>query len=177
MVHGGASRQARLLGAAEALLCRPAPIAGHLRAHLASRGEHAEGLDVTGALAQAAVLVEVAAHELQRAVVVRVQDRRAGLVDLDPAGLQHVGAEGLILGVGDLAKADLLPAGARVAGVDVRQEGGAALSLVDRDVNRIPRCAIFVRAAPPIAVGWVSLEPREELRQLAGDHRARVGPG
>ena len=80
VVHGGARRPARLLGAAETLLGGPASIAGHGAAHVASGVEHAEGLDVAGALVQAAVLVEVAAHELERAVVVRVQDRggRAG---------------------------------------------------------------------------------------------------
>ena len=89
------------------------------------------------------------------AVVVRVQDRCGGLVDLDPAGLQQIDAEGLVLGVGDLAKADLLPAGAGVAGVDVREERGVAGAL-----------------HPRLPAGR---EPREELGELAGDHRARVG--
>ncbi len=82
-----------------------------------------------GALAQAAVLVEVATHELDRTVVVRVQDGRARVVDLDPAGVEQVSAERLVLGVGDLAEADLLPAVARVAGVDVRQEGRVTRAL------------------------------------------------
>ena len=71
---------------------------------------------------QTAVLVEVAPHELDRPVVMRVQDGGAGVVDLHPAGVEQVGAKRLVLGVGDLAKADLLPAGARVAGVDVGEE-------------------------------------------------------
>ena len=96
---------------------------------MARGGPQPERLDVPGRLAQATVLVEVAAHELDRAVVVGMEYGCAGLVDLAPARREHVDAERLVLGVADVAKADLLPAGARVAGVDVREERRVAVAL------------------------------------------------
>ena len=84
-----------------------------------------------GALAQAAVLVEVAAHELRGTEVVRVQHGRPRVVDLAPARGEHVTPEGLILGVGDVTEADLLPAPAQVAGVDIREERRVPLALQD----------------------------------------------
>ena len=60
----------------------------------------ADRLDVADRLAQAAVLVEVAAHELDRRVVVRVQDGGAGVVGLAPARVRgERAAERLVLAV------------------------------------------------------------------------------
>src|SRR5205814_1228109 len=70
---------------------------------------------------------------------------------------QEVATEGLVLGVGHVAKADLLPAGPGVAGVHVGQELGVA---------------------PPLDRGpSLRREPGEELGELAADHRAGVGAG
>jgi hypothetical protein len=60
---------------------------------------------------------------------VGVEDSGARVVDLRPARGEQVGAECLILGVCDLAEADLLPAGPRIASVDVGEEGGVARAL------------------------------------------------
>ena len=93
--------------------------------HLVSRGRaRAERLHVSARLAQAAVLVEVALHELDRAVVVRVAHGGAGMEDLHPARLEHRAAEGLVLGVGERPAKRISSQQARaVAGVHVRQEG------------------------------------------------------
>ena len=116
----------------------------------------AERLDVVDRRAQPAVLVEVAAHELDRRVVVRVQDAGAGVVRLAPRRVRgQRAAEGLVLAVAHVVEADLLPARAPVGGVHVRQEGRVA------------------RAEDARLVA----EDGEELGQLARDHRARVGAG
>ena len=90
-----------------------------------------------------------------RAVVVRVQHGGAGVVDLAPAGREQVGAERLVLGVGDVAKADLLPAGARVAGVDVREEGRVAGAL-DRRPRRRARSRAKNSVSSRAIIGLVS---------------------
>ena len=115
----------------DVLTGHPATVGRDLAAHVGRRRAQRERLDVADGLAQAAVLVEVAAHEVERAVIVGVQDRRARVVDLRPAGGEQLAPEGLVLGVGHLAEADLLPARARVTGVDVGEEGRVALALDD----------------------------------------------
>ena len=79
------------------------------------------------------------------------------LEHLDPTRLEHGPAEGLVLGVVELGEAQLLPAGAQVAGVHVREEGEVPLAVHHR--------------AP------VRRKAREELGQLPSDHRARAGVG
>ena len=73
-------------------------------------------------VAQPAVLVEVAAHEFDRAVVVGVLHNRGRLVDLAPARRQHRSRERLVLRVRDVLEADLLQQRAQVARVHVREE-------------------------------------------------------
>ncbi len=181
MVGGRARRPAGPLGAAHAPLGHPATVARHGAGDVAGGAGERERLYVAGALAQAAVLVEVAAHELDRPVVVRVQHRGAGVVDLAPAGREQVAPKRLVLGVGDLAEADLLPAGARVAGVDVREERRVAVALNDRAsarfAARLPAHGAVCLPTGPAArlpARRARGEAREELAQLAGDHRAGV---
>ena len=95
-------------------------------------------------LAQAAVLVEIALREFERAVVVSVADRGVWMEHLHPAGLEHRAPERLVLGVLHVRKAHLGPALARIARVHVREEREIARSL---------------EARPP-----VRREPGEELR-------------
>ncbi len=137
-----------------ALLAHPAEIARHLPARGARDGARRHALDVADRLAQAAVLVEVAPHELDRRVVVSVQNGGTRVVDLEPARVEHRPRERLVLGVRHVGEADLRPAGAGVAGVHVREEDGAVDPL-----------------DPGLAVRREALE---ELGELAGDHRARV---
>src|SRR5271155_2552041 len=68
VVDDGASRPACAYGAVHALLAHPAPVCGHLAAYMARRGGNAERLDMPGGLPQAPVLLQVAAHELDRAL-------------------------------------------------------------------------------------------------------------
>jgi hypothetical protein len=81
-------------------------LAHHARGDPGARAR-TEAFDVPDGLAQPAVLVEVPAHELRRRIVVRVQDRGTRMEDLAPPLVQHRRAEGLILRVGQLGKADL----------------------------------------------------------------------
>ena len=119
----------------------------------------AEALDMPDRVAQAPVLVEVAAHELERAVVVRVQHGGAGVVDLAPAPVGGERApERLVLAVVDVVEPQGLQAVTAVGRVDVREEG---------------RVAVARRPGGRRGRG----ERREELGQLARDHRARVVPG
>ena len=155
-MDSGAGEPAGLVDAGHAVVVQPATVPAHADADRPDRAERAERLDVAGRLPQAAVLVEVAAHELGRAVVVGVEDGGRRVVDLGPAGGEHVLAERLVLGVVDLPEAKLLPAAAGVGGVDVGEEHRPLGSLDD---------------GPP-----VGREAGEELGQLAGDHRARLRP-
>src|SRR5438105_483378 len=104
---------------------------------------------------QTAVLIEVPAHELRPAVVVGVKHRGARVIDLAPSGCEKVTTEGLVLGVGDVAEAQFLPAAPRVARVRVGQERG------------IPY-ALHVRPA-------VGRKRGKELGEFARDHRPGVG--
>ena len=143
---------------ARPVLAHPAPVAGDERAHVAHRRAHADPLDVPDRLAQPAVLVEVAAHELDRRVVVRVQHAGARRVGLPPRGVRgQRAAERLVLAVRDVVEADLLPARPAVRRVHVGEE----------------RRVVGAEHARRVAVGG---ERREELDQLARDHRARVRP-
>jgi hypothetical protein len=157
VMHGRAARPAGDLRRGQAALAHPAPVRGHEPPDVARARAHAEALDVADGLAQAAVLVEVAAHEAPRWVVVRMQHGRAGMEDLRPAGGEHRTRERLVLGVGHVGEADLLPALAPVGGVDVGQE------------RLVARALEHGRAVGPVQ--------GEELLQLARDHRRRLGAG
>ena len=71
------------------------------------------------AVAQAAVLVEVAPEALDQPVVAGMERRRARVVDLVPAGGEQVGSHGLVLRVRQVETH--LPGRSRDAGVAVRQ--------------------------------------------------------
>ena len=146
--------------------CRSRPSSGvvpHGRSHLPRRGDRAERLDVPRRLAQPPVLIEVAAHELDRAVVMSVEHGRIRMKDLRPARSQHVHPKGLVLGVVDLAKPDLGPAGAPIAGVDVGEEGALPLALQHRSPS-----GASSRSTPPAP--WRSsdcVRPRK-MRPVGG---------
>ena len=147
VMHRRAPEPAHDLARRHAPVAHPAHVA--LTPRSAALGP--QGLHVPAGLAEPAVFVEVALHEVERPVVVGVAHGRVGVEDLRPARLQHGPAEGLVLAVREIVEADLLPARPRVAGVHVREEGEPA-----RPLHRGP------------AVGR---EAGEELQQLASDHR------
>ena len=150
VVEQRARQPTRARRGGRALIAQPALVAHGLPQRVGG----AQALDVPGRVAQAAVLVEIALRELDGAVVVCVPDGGARMEHLRPACLEHRAAEGLVLGVLHVREPDLRPALARVAGVHVRQERQAAPPVHDRPAVR--------------------REAREELGQLARDHRARA---
>ena len=123
VVHRRAARPGDRVAAGHVVLAHPAAVGGDQRAHVADGRPHADRLDVPDRLAQAAVLVEVAAQELERRVVVCVQHRSSRRVGLPPPRVGGERApERLVLAVRDVGEAQLRPAGAPVGRVDVRQE-------------------------------------------------------
>ena len=143
------------LRSAVPMLAHPRPVRRDLPTHRAQRSAAAQRLDVAGRRKQPLVLVEVPTHELDGPVVVCVENGRAGVERLEPASGKGIAPEGLILAVRDVAEADLRPAGPAVARVHVGEE------------------RLVVDAVQDWTAG--GREGREELGQLAGDHRARVG--
>ena len=156
MMRDRAGRPASALAGRVPALPHPPRVVLHPPADVAGARRPGQRLNVTGAVAKAAVLVEVASHEADRAVVVRMQHRRAGVVGLLPAAVEQLAAEGLVLGVGHVVETDLLPALAPVAGVHVREESRVAGPLH----HRVP----------------IRGERREEVLELARDHRAGLRP-
>jgi len=96
-MYGRTPSPAGTLVAAHATFSHPAQVTGHRVAHVARGRKHLERLDVSGGLAESAILVEVAPHELGGPVVVSVHYGGTRVVDLRPAGREHVRPERLIL--------------------------------------------------------------------------------
>ena len=94
----------------------------------------------------------------------RVDHGGRGMVRLRPAGGEHVPREHLVLRVGDRPERHLLPGAPRDAAVGVAEEAA-------------PAALGEARLGPPRSTrGAVRRERPEHRRQLAPDHRARVGP-
>ena len=139
-------------------------------AHGAHGRAKAPRLDVAENLTQAAVLVEVAAHEGERRVMVRMQHSCARVKDLRQPCLDQLTAEQLILGVRHVPERDTLPCPACQAAVDAREKRvSPRVGAVGRQPGSRPLQPLNVdsRAATP------SLEV---LLELSCDHVWSVGP-
>ena len=97
MVHDGAGGPAGSSGGRVSLLPHPAEIRPSLGLDGAQRSDRIERLYMSGRLAKSPVFVEVTPHELDGSVVVGMKHCGSGVVGLEPAGIDHVGTERLVL--------------------------------------------------------------------------------